>query len=96
MPRGVNIPYSDEFREREHQRGAAWPAWRSLVPKERAAGKDHRRQPASARSATRLASCFDTTRFRHDLAKATSSQDIWHLLVFAPRVCSSPTCSCGA
>jgi hypothetical protein len=78
---GVSIPYSDEFREREINE----PLLSSLahvVPKQGAAGAliD---APIELTADERLAKLLETNTFRHDLALATSSQGVWHLLVLA-------------
>ncbi len=66
-----------------HQRGPVARTCRPS-PQERLAGQDHRRHAAAASDPPSAAQQTPGNRHvRHDLAKATSSQDIWHLLVFA-------------
>ncbi|MGD9719595.1 MAG: VWA domain-containing protein [Pirellulales bacterium] len=76
---GVSIPYSDEFRDRDTNIGLLESMARTK-PKDGAAGKliDAPDQlPAEQRQARLLG----TNTFRHDLAKATSSQSVWPLLL---------------
>jgi Mg-chelatase subunit ChlD len=79
---GVNIPYSDEFRERDTNE-ALLREIAGLVPKNGAAGKIIEDMSGASDPQARLGKRLETDTFRHDLAKAISSQDIWHLLVFA-------------
>jgi uncharacterized membrane protein len=76
---GVSIPYSDEFRERETNE-ALLSSMAHVVPKQGAAGKVID-APLDLKSDERLAKLLETNTFRHDLAPATSSQGVWHLLV---------------
>jgi uncharacterized membrane protein/Mg-chelatase subunit ChlD len=78
---GVSIPYSDEFRERETNE-ALLASLAHVVPRQGAAGKVID-APAKLTSDDRLAKWLETNAFRHDLAPATSSQSVWHLLVLA-------------
>jgi hypothetical protein len=78
---GVSIPYSAEFRERETNE-ALLKSLASLSPKQGEAGKVIDAEPTLP-SDERVAKLLENDTFRHDLAKATSSQDVWHLLVFA-------------
>ena len=59
------------------ERGAARRRWPHVVPKEGAAGQGDRRA-AELADDDRLARLLETDTFRHDLAPATSSQDVWH------------------
>jgi hypothetical protein len=75
---GVNVPYSDEFRDR----GSNDPLLAGLaamVPKDGTPGQLIE-GPASSDDIEPL---LAVNTFRHDLPKATSSQDIWHLLALA-------------
>lgn len=68
---GVNVPYSDEFRDRAANE-ALLGELAKIVPK---GGKPGRIIEPSANP--------PANAFRHgDLAKATSSQDIWYFVVF--------------
>src|SRR5262249_6197542 len=68
----------DEFRERETNE-ALLSSLAHVAPKNAAAGKliD---APTTMTPAERLARLLETNAFRHDLAPATSSQAVWHLL----------------
>ena len=75
---GVTVPYSDEFRERESN-GALLGQLATRVPKGGQIG-----------SVISLTADFDATKplpavnpYRHDLAKAASSQDAWHYFLLA-------------
>ena len=71
---GVNVPYSDEFRDRATN-DALLAQLAAVAPKGGAPGQlIERRRPSPG--PTGPAAGVNT--FRHDLPKATSSQDIWH------------------
>ncbi|MHB1034428.1 MAG: VWA domain-containing protein [Pirellulales bacterium] len=74
---GVSVPYSAEFRDREPDE-ALLTGLASLAPKGGAAGTVIR--DSGGRDAIKEWLRVDS--FRHDLPKATSSQDIWPYLVF--------------
>jgi uncharacterized membrane protein len=78
---GVNISYSDEFRQRETNE-ALLESLARVVPKGGAAGKVID-APANLPPEVRLTKLLETDTFRHDLKPATSSQGVWHLLVLA-------------
>ena len=78
---GVSIPYSAEFRERETNE-ALLSSLAHVVPKQGAPGKVID-APLTLKPDERLAKLLETNAFRHDLAPATSSQGVWHLLVLA-------------
>lgn len=73
---GINIPYSDEFRSRETNE-ALLGQLPVLEPK---GGKPGRLLPPIDEFAE-LEPLLEHDTFRHDLAKAFSSQDIWFLVV---------------
>ena len=73
---GVSVPYSDEFRDRLPN-DALMTQLAAATPKGGAAGVVIQAADGTDRLEQLLA--FNT--FRHDLPKATSSQDIWHHLV---------------
>ncbi len=76
---GLSIPYSDEFRERETN-DALLTSLAHVAPKDGAAGQVID-APANLTGDERLAHMLETNEFRRDLAPATSSQGVWHLLV---------------
>jgi hypothetical protein len=77
---GVNIPYSDEFRSRDTNE-ALLTTLASLPPKQGPPGKVIE-EPLDVRDPNeRIAKMLETDTFRHDLPKATSSQDVWQYLV---------------
>jgi uncharacterized membrane protein/Mg-chelatase subunit ChlD len=78
---GVSIPYSDEFRERQTNE-ALLASIAATVPKQGKSGQliDAPKQLSPAEQLPKL---LQTNTFRHDLARATSSQAVWHLLVLA-------------
>jgi Mg-chelatase subunit ChlD len=78
---GVSIPYSAEFRERETNE-ALLKSLAGLAPKSAEPGKVIDAEPELP-TEQRLAKLLEADTFRHDLPKAASSQDVWHLLVFA-------------
>ncbi|NLS94632.1 MAG: VWA domain-containing protein [Planctomycetaceae bacterium] len=73
---GINVPYSDEFRSRETNE-ALLGQLPVLEPK---GGKPGRLLPPIDEFAE-LKPLLEYDTFRHDLAKAFSSQDIWFLVV---------------
>lgn len=75
---GVDVPYSAEFRSRQADEELL-RTLASLVPKGGKAGAVIRDQSG----ADKLDELLKTNTFRHDLMKATGSQDIWHYLLFA-------------
>ena len=78
---GVNISYSDEFRRRTTNE-ALFENLAGLKPKGGTAGKVIEAPPGTR--ADQLATAWlGVDSFRHDLAPATSSQDVWHLLLLA-------------
>lgn len=72
---GVNVPYSDEFRSRAANE-ALLGQLASLQPKD---GQPGQFLPAIDEFG-RLEPLLAVDTFRHTLARATSSQDIWHLV----------------
>jgi uncharacterized membrane protein len=73
---GVNVPYSDEFRSRASNE-ALLRRLAGLVPEGGEAGRLIEGPEDFADVEPYLA----INTFRHDLAKATSSQPVWHYLV---------------
>lgn len=73
---GINVGYSDEFRDRETNR-ALLDYVASLTP----AGGQPGKVLGELTSAGAPAAASTTSPFRHDLPKAQASRDIWHLLV---------------
>jgi hypothetical protein len=73
---GVNVPYSDEFRGRPPNEPLLEQLGR-LTPK----GGSPGRWIDAPENAGHLEALLSVDTFRHDLPKATSSQDIWHYLV---------------
>ena len=75
---GVNVPYSDEFRDRGPN-DALLGQLAATVPKDGPAGRviEDAKQPES------IEPLLAVNTFRHDLPKASASQDIWHLLLLA-------------
>jgi uncharacterized membrane protein/Mg-chelatase subunit ChlD len=76
---GVNVPYSDEFRDRATN-DALLGQLAALTPKGGAPGRTIQ---AAADAPAPLEQLLQVNTFRHDLPKATSNQDIWHYLVLA-------------
>ncbi|REK19189.1 MAG: VWA domain-containing protein [Planctomycetota bacterium] len=75
---GINVPYSDEFKDH-----AGNPQLlRSLAALRPEGGIAGRVLPEPT-SADDLDASLQANVFRHDLKRATSRQDSWHLLVFA-------------
>jgi uncharacterized membrane protein/Mg-chelatase subunit ChlD len=73
---GIDVGYSDEFRDRETNR-ALLSYMASLVPPGGQSGKII----GDLTGSTQIAPLLATNSFRHDLPKARASRDIWHLLV---------------
>jgi len=70
---GVNVPYSPEYRDRETNEALLLSLVR-LRPKDGAEGKVIEGRLAAGAD---FADLLRTDTFRHDLAKAVSSQNIW-------------------
>ena len=77
---GVTVPYSDEFRDRGCQRCPAGAACRGQA-EGRPARQTHQKPAEPRRGRDQAAGAAKT--FRHDLPKATSSQDAWHYFLLA-------------
>lgn len=75
---GVNVPYSPEFRDRQPNEGLM-TAMANLTP---AGGQPGKLIEDESGRGT-LNALLAENPFRHDLPQATSSQDIWHLVVMA-------------
>ncbi|MEZ6070456.1 MAG: glutamine amidotransferase [Pirellulales bacterium] len=75
---GLNVPYSDEFRDRQPDVGVL-SAMASLVPK----GGEPGTFVEVDSNETDLKELLDVNPFRRDLERARSSQDIWYYLLFA-------------
>jgi uncharacterized membrane protein len=101
---GINVPYSDEFRDRAAN-DTLLGQLAATVPKGGAAGQvieafadtDNKNSPRPRTDAARVGEGQQPSSprplgegpgvravdpFRHDLLKATSTQDIWHYMVF--------------
>ncbi|MEN6450987.1 MAG: VWA domain-containing protein [Thermoguttaceae bacterium] len=83
---GVTVPYSDEFRDRTPN-DVLLEQLATVAPKGGPAGRlielppeFTKRRPATAIKTERLAK---VDPFRHDLPKATNSQDAWHYFLLA-------------
>jgi hypothetical protein len=76
---GLSIPYSDEFRDRATNE-ALLAAIARTTPKDGAAGKVID-APEKLPVKDRVAKLLETNTFRHNLARATSSQAVWPLLL---------------
>ena len=76
---GVNVPYSDEFRDRETN-DPLLKTLATMKPKRGKAGQviEAKEVPAGVQQHIRQLLSFNP--FRHDLPKATRNQDIWPLL----------------
>ncbi|MCC6124973.1 MAG: VWA domain-containing protein [Pirellulales bacterium] len=70
---GINVPYSDEYRELEPNE-VLLKQLAEMAPKGGKPGKTIEMPPGGEGIKGLLA----TNTFRHDLAKASSSQDAWH------------------
>jgi len=78
---GINVPYSDEFRGR-----ATNHALLGQLAESQPKGSDPPapgRLTAALEDAASLEPLLAVDSFRHDLPRATSSQDIWYYLVLA-------------
>ncbi|MCH8924182.1 MAG: hypothetical protein IIA67_13665, partial [Planctomycetes bacterium] len=73
---GVNVPYSAEFRQRQTNE-ALLSSIAGLAPE----GAEPGRLIDDPTGRNDLAALLETNVFRHDLPQASSSQDIWHLLM---------------
>jgi len=77
---GINVPYSEEFRDRQADEGLL-KTLAGLAPRSGLPGKVIDYSLKTADRAARVRQMLLVNTFRHDLPKATSSQDIWHLLL---------------
>jgi uncharacterized membrane protein len=77
---GVNVPYSDEFRDRQTNEGLL-KSLAALEPKQGSPGKVIEDANPNDTPTQQMAKLLEFNTFRHDLAEATSSQDVWHLLL---------------
>ena len=77
---GVNVPYSDEFRDRQTNEGLL-KSLAGLEPKQGAAGKVIADDNPNDTPTQQMAKLLEFNTFRHDLPPATSSQDVWPLLL---------------
>jgi hypothetical protein len=75
---GVNVPYSDEFRDRATN-DALLGQLAGMTPKGGTTGQVI--EPTG--DGPPLEQLLTVNTFRHDLPKAASSQDVWHYLVLA-------------
>ena len=75
---GVNVPYSDEFRDRGAN-DALLTQLAAVQPKDGPPGQLIEKPTEPSPAATDKLLEFNT--FRHDLPKATSSQEAWHWLI---------------
>jgi hypothetical protein len=73
---GINVPYSDEFRDRVTNE-ALLGQIANLAPKGGSAGLVIEAREGS----DDIRKLLEINSFRHDLPKATSSQDVWYYLV---------------
>ncbi len=73
---GVNVPYSAEYLDRETNEGLIH-GLASLPAK----GTNEAGQVIEDKKGTGLPALLEFDTYRHNFAKATSSQDIWHLLM---------------
>jgi len=73
---GVNVPYSDEFRDRAAN-DALLTQLAAVQPKDGPPGQliENRAEPDG------IGKLLEFNTFRHDLPKATSSQEAWHWLI---------------
>lgn len=79
---GVNVPYSDEFRDRETN-DPLLETLASMKPKRGKSGLVIEAKNDSASTKQHIERLLRFNPFRHDLPKATSNQDIWPMLAFA-------------
>jgi uncharacterized membrane protein/Mg-chelatase subunit ChlD len=77
---GVSIPYSDEFRDRDTNL-ALLETMAQATPDGGQPGRVID-APPDLSPEERVEKLLETNTFRHDLAKATSSQAVWPLLLF--------------
>ncbi len=77
---GVSIPYSAEYRDRQSN-VALLETMARVTPQEGTAGEVID-APSELPADERVAKLLKTNTFRHNLAKATSSQGVWPLLLF--------------
>lgn len=73
---GINVPYSDEFRNLRPNE-PLMEQLAQLVPK----GAEPGKMIESPDGLERMEPLLQVNSFRHDLPKATSSQDVWPLLL---------------
>jgi hypothetical protein len=76
---GVNVPYSDEFRERETN-DPLLETLATMKPKHGKPGHLIEVRDAPEKDEQHIRKLLDFNPFRHDLPKASSNQDIWPLL----------------
>jgi uncharacterized membrane protein/Mg-chelatase subunit ChlD len=76
---GLSIPYSDEFRDRATNE-ALLASIAHMKPADGTAGQVID-APESLPAGQRVARLLETNTFRHNLARATSSQAVWPLLL---------------
>ncbi|HEY2827232.1 MAG TPA: VWA domain-containing protein [Pirellulales bacterium] len=74
---GVNVPYSAEYLDRESNEGLI-KSLAGLTPK----GSKEQGLLIEDRSGRGMDLMLQFDTYRHNLAKAQSSQDVWHYLVF--------------
>ena len=79
---GVTVPYSAEFRDRGPNE-ALLAQLAAVVPKDGPPGRtiENKESPESPLTSESIARLHAVNTFRHDLPKATSSQEIWHWLL---------------
>ncbi len=79
---GVTVPYSAEFRDRGPNE-ALLSQLAAVVPKDGPPGRtiENPQSPELSLSPESLAKLHAVNTFRHDLPKASSSQEIWHWLL---------------
>jgi Mg-chelatase subunit ChlD len=79
---GVTVPYSAEFRDRGPNE-ALLSQLATIVPKDGPPGMmiENKESPESPLSSESLAKLHAVNTFRHDLPKASSSQEVWHWLL---------------
>ena len=79
---GVTVPYSAEFRDRGPNE-ALLAQLAAVVPKDGPPGQtiENKEAPESFLSPDSIAKLHAVNTFRHDLPRATSSQEIWHWLI---------------
>ena len=77
---GFNVPYSSEFRD-QATNDALLGEMAELVPKDGRPGQVIEASPDGG--GTPMEQLLATNTFRHNLPKATSSQDAWHYVLLA-------------